>query len=387
MLARDGIAIAMRAILCLLLVVGCQDASPQGSPPPPKVRDAQTADANPRTAGGKELYLEFCGQCHGKDLKGYVADNAPALNTTTFLESATDEFLTRSIVTGRPGTAMAAYGKNLGGPLDDAAVKRIVSYLREQGPAAKPLPIAGKGDAKLGEPLYKKNCETCHGDRTTRRDGVHLANMMFQAQATDPFIKYAIVNGRPGTKMIGFTSVMSDVEIDHVVAYVRSLGSSGSTEPPKIAQLPPPTGKEPLVINPKGKEPTWKLREDKFVSVDDVAKAHKAGAKMVIIDARPPSDWMRGHIAGAVSIPYHDMARLDELPKNVWAIAYCACPHHLWRIVVDELRKRGHKKAVVLDEGVNDWHRKGYPMTLPEGAPPPPAEVHGHDHSHHGHGH
>ncbi len=365
----------MRALLCLLLVAGCKDASPQGSPP--KVRDARPADANPQTAGGKELYLEYCAQCHGKDLKGYVADNAPALNTTTYLESASDEFLNRSIITGRPGTAMAAYGKNLGGPLDEAAVKRIVGYLREQGPVAKTLPISPKGDAKLGEPLYVKNCAQCHGDRTTRRDAVHLANMMFQAQAQDPFIKYAIVNGRPGTKMVSFTNVLSDAEIDHVVAYVRSLGSS---EPVQIPQLPPPTGKEPLVINPKGKEPSWKLREDKFVAVDDVQKAYKAGAKMIIIDARPPSDWMRGHIAGAVSIPYHDMARLDQVPKDVWVIAYCACPHHLSGIVIDELRKRGYKKAVVLDEGVNDWHRKGYPMTLPEGAAPPPAEEHNHPH-------
>lgn len=335
--------------------------------------------------GGPEIYATLCAQCHGKDLKGYVADNAPALNTTTFLESASDDFLTRSIVTGRPGTAMAAYGKNLGGPLDDAAVKRLVAFLREKGPAAKVLPLPGKGDPKLGEPIYVKQCASCHGDRTVRRDAIHLANMMFQAQAQDPFIKYAIVNGRPGTKMVGFANVLSDQEIDHVVAYVRSLGT---TEQPKVAQLPPPTGKEPLVINPKSKDPTWKPREDRYVSVDDVAKAYKAGQRMIIIDARPPSDWMRAHITGAVSIPYFDMKRLDEMPKNVWAIAYCACPHHLSGLVVDELRKRGFTRAVVLDEGVNDWHRKGYPMTVAEGVQPPTAENHsGHGHEGHGHGH
>jgi cytochrome c oxidase cbb3-type subunit 3 len=377
-------SLGVSTVWCLLLLVGCKDAGSQGSQRPP-AKDARTIDANPSTLGGAEIYTTLCAQCHGKDLKGYVADNAPALNTTTFLESASDDFLTRSIVTGRPGTAMAAYGKNLGGPLDDAAVKRLVAFLREGGTATKVLPPVGKGDPKLGEPIYVKQCASCHGDRTVRRDAIHLANMMFQAQAQDPFIKYAIVQGRPGTKMIGFANLLSDQEIDHVVAYVRSLGS---VEQPKVSQLPPPTGKEPLVIHPKGKEPTWKLREDKYVSVDDVAKAYKAGEKMVIIDARPPSDWMRSHITGAVSIPYFDMKRLDEMPKNVWAIAYCACPHHLSGLVIDELRKRGHKKAVVLDEGVNDWHRKGYPMTVAEGVQPPTAEDHsGHNHGHHGHGH
>ena len=392
----------MRAFVCLLLVAGCNSnaAPPPGhSPPTPTpvpsaVSDAQVAtpvpvDANPGTLAGKEMYQALCSPCHGKDMKGYAADNAPSLITQTFLESATDEFLVRSITTGRPGTSMAAYGKGLGGPLDDAAIKRLVGYLREQGPAPMTLPLVGAGDPKQGEPLYVKHCATCHGDKTTRRENIHLANMMFQAQAQDPFIKYAIVNGRPGTKMAAFGAigaVLTDKQIDHVVAYVRSLGASSSKVEPKIAQLPAPTGKEPLVINPKGKDPAWKLREDRFVSVDDAAKALKAGAKMIIIDARPPSEWMQSHLKGAVSIPYHDMKRLDELPKNVWAIAYCACPHHLSGIVIDELKKRGYTKVAVLDEGINDWHRKGYPMTVAEGVKPPVAEDHsGHDHSGHGH--
>jgi mono/diheme cytochrome c family protein/rhodanese-related sulfurtransferase len=379
----------MRAFSCLLLVVGfvaCKDASPQGSPrgsghgsgqgssagsgAHTAPRDAQGADANLSVADGAAIYAELCAPCHGKKLEGYAADNAPSLNNKTFLESATDDFLTRSIITGRPGTSMAAYGKNLGGPLDDAAVKRLVGFLREHGPAATTLALAGKGDPALGEPLYTKNCATCHGNRTARGEAIHLANMMFQAQAQDPFIKHAIVNGRPGTKMIAFTSVLSNQEIDHVVAFVRSLGSK---EEPKISQLPAPTGKEPLVLNPKGKEPTWKLRDNRFAAVDDVAKSYKAGQKMIIIDARPPSEWMRAHIKGAVSIPYFEMGRLDEVPKNTWVVTYCACPHHLSGIVADELVKRGYKKVVVLDEGINDWHRKGYPMTVAEGVEPPPA--------------
>ena len=89
---------------------------------------------------------------------------------------------------------------------------------------------------------------------------------------------------------------------------------------------------------------------------------------------------MRAHVTGAVSIPYHDLTRLKEIPKDTWVIAYCACPHHLSGIVVDELRKQGHIKSGVLDEGINEWHRRDYPMTTAEGvtkpaqepAPPPP---------------
>jgi rhodanese-related sulfurtransferase len=90
---------------------------------------------------------------------------------------------------------------------------------------------------------------------------------------------------------------------------------------------------------------------------------------------------MRAHITGAVSIPYHDKHRLAEIPSDVWVIAYCACPHHLSGEIVDELWKRGHKRALVLDEGILEWHRRGYPVTAAPGVTVPPKEDHtGHNH-------
>src|SRR5262249_23286149 len=152
---------------------------------------------------------------------------------------------------------------------------------------------------------------------------------------------------------------------DDVVAYVRTL-----SKPAETAQLPPPTGKEPLVLNPKGKDPVWKTvrsdpgsKDPRYVSVDEVKQALADKRRMVIIDARPPSDWMRGPAFGAVWIRYQDMKRLDQIPKDVWVLAYCACPHHLSGVVVDELWKKGHKRALILDEGILEWHRRGYPVT------------------------
>ncbi len=385
----------MKSLWFLLALAACGESksvSPGGPPATPVtpgssgalVRDAQVpVDADVAALAGDKMYAALCAPCHGTDLRGYGADNAPSLVTQSFLESASNEFLERSIATGRPGTSMAAYGKKLGGPLDDAAIERLVGYIRAQGVPAIALPAVPTGDAAAGAPLYLTNCVVCHGDRQSRREGIHLANMMFQAQASDAFIKHAIVNGRLGTKMVAFGQILSDKDINDLVAFIRTFGPAGgqSATQPQVMQLPAPTGKEPLVIHPKGKDPGWKLREDRFVSVDAANAAYKAGAKMVIIDARPPSDWMRSHIEGAVSIPYHDMKRLADIPKDTWVITYCACPHHLSGLVVDELRKRGHLKSAVLDEGINDWHRKGYPMTVAEGVTAPIAEDHtGHAH-------
>jgi mono/diheme cytochrome c family protein/rhodanese-related sulfurtransferase len=391
-----------RAVLIALAISGCNSGSATPSPalrsnPRPAPHDA-ARDADIGRLAGAPLYLALCAPCHGIQGQGYAADHAPSLVNPTFLESASDDFLRRSIGAGRPGTSMAAYAKALGGPLDPAGVDRLVGFLRDHGPAPRQLPAGAAGDAAIGAVIYAKRCVVCHGDTRTRGEAVSLANPQLQVTASDAFLRHAIVNGRPGTKMEAFAGQLTDRELDGVVAYIRSFGAAGGTP---VARLPAPTGTEPVVVNPSGKPPRFTLRADpcplpvpnatapctpdpRFVPVAQVAAALAARQRMVIIDARAPSEWMRVHIPGAVSIPYHDLKRLDELPRDgTWIIAYCGCPHHLSGIVVDELRKRGYARAVVLDEGIDDWHRRGFPVVAAEGvtrplgepgAPPPPGQ-------------
>ncbi|HVH48112.1 MAG TPA: c-type cytochrome [Labilithrix sp.] len=339
--------------------------------------DAQATVAAARE--GETLYQSLCAVCHGADARGYKADNAPSLVNATFLESATDEQLRRWIIEGRPGTSMAAYGTERGGPLETESVAQIVAWIRSHGPAPKAIPPRGIGHGARGAPLYAAHCERCHGSTEKRGTAVHLANVRFLDVASDAFLGWAIRQGRPGTPMESWQGKLTDGEIDDVVAYVRSLA-----KPPAPAMLPPPTGTEPVVLNPAGRPPTFTPRstpcppstpckpDARFVSVDQVKQALEAKRRMVIIDARPPSDWMRVRIPGAVSIPYHDLKRLDEVPNDgTWVIAYCACPHHLSGDVVDALRKRGVQHAVVLDEGILEWHRRGYPVVTAPGVERP----------------
>jgi cytochrome c oxidase cbb3-type subunit III len=379
-----------RAVCSLIAVAACSSGAAEPDKKPGdklEKRDAATHDANLAKLDGSGLYQALCSPCHGADAKGYKADHAPSLVNRTFLESADDDFLRISITYGRPGTSMAGYGTAAGGPLDPAQVNKVVAWLRSQGPASRPLAAEGTGDAVHGAEIYSRDCQKCHGTRSARGEGVHLANARFLSIASGAFLKHAIVNGRPGTLMEAWQGKLSGQDIDDVVAYVRHF--TQADEPLAEGQLPAPTGKEPLVLNPKGKQAVFELRADpcppgtgsackpdaRFVSADAVKAALEQGRRLVIIDARPPSDWMRAHIAGAVSIPHFDMKRLDELAKDgTWVIAYCACPHHLSGIVVDELRKRGYAHSAVLDEGVLEWHRRGYPMVVADGVKPPPKE-------------
>ena len=348
--------------LLALLLVACESATPA----------APTQAPAPASSPVKESYTKLCAPCHAADMKGGAADHAPSLVSKTFLESANDAYLEQAIALGRPGTSVGAYSKARGGPLDDAQIHELVKLIRGDVksvalPAARPA-----GDVTRGATVYQKTCQPCHGDTIARGEAVHLANARFLDQASDAYIRYAIVNGRPGTKMEPFASKLSDQDIDDAVAYVRNF--AGKT----VAQqnlLPEPTSEEPLIINPSGKDPGFTPKEDRFVSVDAVKAALDAKRKVIIIDARPPSEWRQVHVAGAVSIPYHDMKRLDEIANDgTWVVSYCACPHHLSGIVTDELKKRGYKHAVILDEGINEWFRRGYPVVAAEGVKPPPAE-------------
>lgn len=379
--------VTVRTFIAVILIVGSEVGCGKGAATPQRDpsgsedttrnaasdRDVRKSTAPPAETtasakNGAQVFLTLCAQCHGPDAKGYKADRAPSLVNPTFLESASDDYLRQSIERGRPGTSMAAYAKAVGGPLTPEAVTQVVAWLRAHGPPAKELPPVAQGNAQSGATLYASHCQKCHGDRQTRGDYIMLANPRFLEAASDAFIHHAIAYGRPGTPMEAFRSKLGAQEIADIVAHVRSFAQTV-----EIGHLPAPTGKEPLVINPKGKPPKWNVRADRFVGVDEVKAALDAKRKLVIIDARPESDWMTSHITGAVSIPHYQLERLSEIPREAWVVAYCACPHHLSGIVVDELKKRGHRHAFVLDEGILEWQRRKYPITAAPGAPMPPA--------------
>ena len=140
----------MRPALALVLALAVQAACNSGSATPAPGKQPPPGPPAVDLAAAQASYTRLCAPCHADDGTGYRADHAPSLVNPTFLESATDEFLRRSIIFGRPGTSMAAYGKALGGPLDDAAVTGLVAWVREKGPQPRVLPAVPRGVAAQG---------------------------------------------------------------------------------------------------------------------------------------------------------------------------------------------------------------------------------------------
>ncbi|HSS37379.1 MAG TPA: c-type cytochrome, partial [Polyangia bacterium] len=335
----------MRKAVVLVLVFAAGSCGRRAAP-------ADMATAGPPAGRalvqhGQQVYVRYCATCHGPAANGYAADNAPSLRTPTFLASASDAFLRAGIERGRPGTAMAAFGRAFGGPLAPGEVDALLAFVRNGASEPRePLPSRPPGDAGRGRVVYDANCARCHGTPAQRQSAVHLVNPVLLATATDGFLRFAIENGRPPTSMVPWKDVLTPAQIDDVIGYLRSLPQS---LPAPAVPAPPPPGPPaaprtgPVVLNPKGRAPEFQLKDGLYVSIDQVKQALDARRRLVIADARPPSDWSNMHIKGAISTPYYDLRSLDDIPKDgTWVLAYCACPHHVSGIVVEELRKRGY---------------------------------------------
>lgn len=368
----SGLALGA-AVALLTSGWGCGRSS--GSPALPSATPSAStsAPANPNSplAEGARVFERYCQLCHAKDATGYAADNAPSLVSKTFLESAPDALIAQGIRMGRPGTAMAAYGKVRGGPLEEREIDSLVAFLRSKGPTNHALPPATpNGDLIRGSDIYEKNCVSCHGKVGVRGNAVSLQNPELLAAASPAFLQFAVVNGRPPTPMPAFQGKLSEQEITDVVSWLWSF--KPALPAPAVENLTVPDNL-PIVINPKGTRPKFTLREERFVSVEQVKKALEAKQRIVIIDARPASDWIQFHIPGAISGPYHDRAMLDRIPKDgTWVVAYCACPHHASGEVVDALRERKYTNTAVMDEGILFWKDHGFPLvgeSVPKSAP------------------
>ena len=315
---------------------------------------------------GAAIYARYCALCHGADREGYAADEAPSLKSPQLMASAPGSYLWTAISYGRPNTPMAAFEDSQGGPLSHGAQHALMDWLiTESGHERKPVedrPVVG--DPVLGADVYKANCAECHGARGEGGTGTALANPVFLATASDAFMHHTITNGRDGTPMLAFSDRISETQINNVVAFLRSRAMGWEAARPKLAPPPDPAG---AVLNPTGPKAKLEDREERFVSAKSVAEAMERGERMVLLDARPMSDWQRSHLPGALPMPFYDgiESLVPHLPKDgTPIIAYCACPHAASGRVVDSLTKAGFESARILDEGVLVWAGLGYPIAL-----------------------
>jgi cytochrome c oxidase cbb3-type subunit 3/ubiquinol-cytochrome c reductase cytochrome c subunit len=192
-----------------------------------------------------------------------------------------------------------------------------------------------------------------------------LNNAVFQETASDGFIAFAIKNGRRETSMPAFKSRLSSEEVDDVVSFIRTLEPTREqvTEVPESEIEFSPKRLKRALLNPGNPLAEFSPFADRYVPADSIHRAYAEKRSFVIIDARPYNDYLRSHIDGAVSVPFYEVEKaVDYLPRDAWIIAYCVCPHAMSGQALDRLRKAGFDKTAILDEGYNEWRRRGYPV-------------------------
>lgn len=88
---------------------------------------------------------------------------------------------------------------------------------------------------------------------------------------------------------------------------------------------------------------------------------------VAVLDVRPRSEYVAGHIPGAVSVPLAELKRrLGDLPRHREIVAYCRGPFCVLAVdAVKLLRTRGFR-AVRLEDGVLDWRAQGFRVAVGE---------------------
>lgn len=83
---------------------------------------------------------------------------------------------------------------------------------------------------------------------------------------------------------------------------------------------------------------------------------------LVIVDVRPPADFVKGHIQGAVNVIAAAIEGAN-LPRNGHIIVYCSeptCP--LSARAASTLISDGYQQVALLEGGFDEWVKNGYPV-------------------------
>ncbi len=188
---------------------------------------------------GRQLFDEQCASCHGSNGKGGIG---LPLSRLSVIQSLTDDYIRYTIRKGRPGRLMPAFSS-----LEESQVDALVAYMRSWGAVRLVKDGAShfKGDAAIGESLYKESCAMCHGDTlsgSVEGTGVTfsrkrslpvmppaLNNPAFQDAISDQALLHVIQEGRAGTPMPAFKSTLTHQDTHHIIAYIRSQKKTAST--------------------------------------------------------------------------------------------------------------------------------------------------------------
>ncbi|MEH6824167.1 MAG: c-type cytochrome [Motiliproteus sp.] len=171
------------------------------------------------------LYAEHCSSCHGANGDGQtpLSLNPPAKDFSSFKVAAelSRERMVKSVLDGRPGTAMAAWRDRL----TAAQIDGVVGYIR-----ANFMPAVTTETVNEGRRVYARHCSVCHGDTGQgalwARSGLDPAPANFTVPSTVAVLNRermiaSVAYGRAQTAMPAWKGRLSDEQIEQTVDFIR----------------------------------------------------------------------------------------------------------------------------------------------------------------------
>jgi rhodanese-related sulfurtransferase len=103
---------------------------------------------------------------------------------------------------------------------------------------------------------------------------------------------------------------------------------------------------------------------ERMVRVDRktlMAQANRG--EIVVIDVRPPDEYLAAHLPYARSMPLAELAqRISELPRDVDIVAYCRGPFCLMSDEAVKLLHAHGLRARKTSDGISEWQAAGLPL-------------------------
>lgn len=169
---------------------------------------------------GRILFNGNCAGCHGID-GDYETDMiGPTLRSPQLLSLMDSRHFYETMVDGRMGTAMPAWG--FMSPIDLADLMAYTDSWRDEAISRRNFDRAvANGSSRMGRRLFYENCAACHGDDAEGGIGPSLVSPEFLKLADNRFLHKTLTDGRRGTAMAEYNYLGAKV-VGDIVAYLRS---------------------------------------------------------------------------------------------------------------------------------------------------------------------
>ena len=84
---------------------------------------------------------------------------------------------------------------------------------------------------------------------------------------------------------------------------------------------------------------------------------------VVVVDLRTAQEFKAGHLPGAISVPMTELdRRFGEIPTSPMVVLYCRCSAEEPATAYAFLETRGYLNHVVLQDGLDGWLRRRFPV-------------------------